>query len=618
MKILKTKKHLTDVTEKPTGTTTRRWHLSFAALSAVLLGLAFPPISWSSLAYICLMPLGILSVCSLKPVRLAWCTWLVFFVWWLVMVRWMVPVTVGGYIAMSAFFALYPMVFALAIYLISKKQSIVPMTLALPAVWVSLEFARGIVPFGGFAWFTLAATAAPFLPDQGAGHIIQVADLFGEYTVSFVVAMTSGFLVDLLTLPLMRRVKMTEKASEQSGQTVYGTRLRKTICFCFALWLAVLLASFFYGGYRIAEFDQVTTPALRVTLVQTNVPQSNKMSPSQVQQNKNWNHLLGLTQQAASVHPKPDLIVWPETMSPAPLNSSAQKIFADVGSSLVQYRKEISAFTKLHHIAILAGASTMDDWQLVQTPDGRSRYVAKQRYNSAYLFSSGGQLSGRYDKIHLVPFGEYIPVVESMPALKKWFIHTLSPYGFDYTTDAGHQVKIFHLPRVADKNGAASKEALNLSSSPATFATPICFEDTVAALCRSMVYRPNGNKRSNLLINMTNDGWFAQTSEPQQHAQLAALRCIENRVPMARCVNTGPSSFIDSLGRVQSVVVADGKHTDVAGLVSHTMRQDSRVTLYSKLGQLPVTILALLALAWVIINLLLVIRHRRTAIKTAE
>ncbi|MEO1236227.1 MAG: nitrilase-related carbon-nitrogen hydrolase, partial [Planctomycetota bacterium] len=113
------------------------------------------------------------------------------------------------------------------------------------------------------------------------------------------------------------------------------------------------------------------------------------------------------------------------------------------------------------------------------------------------------------------------------------------------------------------------------------FATPICYEDAVAATCRRMVYS-DSEKRLDFLVNLTNDGWYAGRGMRRQHAQLASLRCIENRVPMVRSVNTGISAAIDSLGRPS---VRLGSYE--SGTLTHRLRIDERQTLYGRIGGWP-------------------------------
>jgi apolipoprotein N-acyltransferase len=132
--------------------------------------------------------------------------------------------------------------------------------------------------------------------------------------------------------------------------------------------------------------------------------------------------------------------------------------------------------------------------------------------------------------------------------------------------------------------------------------TPICFEDAVSPLVRRMIYDERGHKRADVIVNLTNDGWFAGRHQRYQHLQIAVLRSIENRVPTARSVNTGVSGFIDSAGRIGPLVRVDGRAVLVDGFAVQGVMADSRHTLFGRVGSIPVFILlgcsmALIALA---------------------
>jgi apolipoprotein N-acyltransferase len=153
-------------------------------------------------------------------------------------------------------------------------------------------------------------------------------------------------------------------------------------------------------------------------------------------------------------------------------------------------------------------------------------------YNSAVLIRPDGTLAGRYDKLHRVVFGEYIPLVETFPWLRN-----LTPFGAHFGIDAGLACAVF------DHNGFR-------------FAPIICFEDTVPQLVRTIMNTtseatPAGPRRVDFLVNLTNDGWFHGSSELDQHLITAAFRCVECRTPMVRAVNTGISAFIDGDGVIR-------------------------------------------------------------------
>jgi apolipoprotein N-acyltransferase len=212
-------------------------------------------------------------------------------------------------------------------------------------------------------------------------------------------------------------------------------------------------------------------------------------------------------------------------------------------------------FAAAHRTSLLVGGHTM----LPDTENGRPIW---SRRNSAYLFDpSGAQSPLRFDKIHLVPFGEYMPFRESFPPLYRFF-NLFNPYkGGDYTVAPGKELTVFPL-----------------SPGGPRFVSAICFEDVDSQLMARMFAGPGGTKRADFIVNLTNDGWFA-TPQMQQHLQLSVFRCIENRVPTARSVNTGVSGYIDSVGRVHDTVPANTTGVRVARL-----GLDARVAPYTHLG----------------------------------
>ncbi len=600
----------------------RRWrgHLLPLAVSALLLGLAYPAPGWGWLAHIALVPAAVVAVRSVRLRRLMLSVAVVFGVWWLVMLRWLIPVTLGGYVALSLTMMVYWLLALLGLRWLHRRYRSAAV-LALPLVWVSMELVRAHFPAGGFSWFLLGHTQASYTPEQGAGRLVQVADLFGVFGVSFLVAMTNGLIVDLLTRPLLRR------------SAAGGLRPRRTIAVGVIVWLAAMIGSWGYGQYRIGQYAAATTPGPRVAVVQTNVPQSNKNQPTAESQQRDWQELLTLTTRAARGESagggaaggnggeRPDLIVWPETVVPVVLNPEGR---SHMRSSVADsFHKVIGEVARAVHVPLVVGAQAYEDFHTEQLGPGRQEMVPRGSYNSAFLYQADGvQAPVWYNKIQLVPFGEYVPWIDVVPGLKGLFIRYLTPYDFDYTLDAGTDVVVFDVPYggtgaaggnpdlrsppEATHSGPASagRGAATQGSVAARrvlhFATPICFEDTISRLGRDMVYDDAGRKRVDMLVNLTNDGWFAGHAMREQQLQIATLRTIENRVPMARSVNTGLSGFIDSLGRVKQVVEVGDKRTGVAGVAMSQVRLDARRTMFGEWGELPTLITALVTLGLVI------------------
>jgi apolipoprotein N-acyltransferase len=192
-----------------------------------------------------------------------------------------------------------------------------------------------------------------------------------------------------------------------------------------------------------------------------------------------------------------------------------------------------------------------------------------------FLFGPDGRVVDRYDKQHLVPFGEYLPLDRFIPPLRRF-----APLGYSCTP--GRKATVFRLP-----------------GSGAPLSSLICFEDIVAPLSRAFV---RGGAR--LLVNQTNDGWFDRTAQPVQHLGHSVLRAVENRVPVVRAANSGVTCWIDARGRVHeptvnSARVAPEPQTRVWTIVLPP--EDRPLTAYTRWGDwtlaLPCAGFALVVLA---------------------
>ncbi len=571
-------------------------YLILLSISAVLIVLSFPPFGFAWLAYIALWPAGLLAARAASAKQLAWTSFVIFWAVWLFLISWLIPVTGGGYVVLAALMASYWSL-ALVITHALHKRFRTAMILLLPVVWVASEYVRGRLFAGGFSWFMFGHTQASYIPGQAAGRIIQTADLFGELGVSLIVVMTSGLLVDLMIHPLFTPI----------GQNKY--RMHRTIRGSLILWLLVMSTSWFYGGYRIGQWEQATQPGPQIAVIQTNVPQDNKNHSTPTQDAENWRRMIELTRLAASTSPTPDLIVWPETMVPKAINPKALAFYREMGGGSEIYHELIRKTVQSIGTHLMVGSHAYEGFVEEPFPDGSPGYIPSPRYNSAFLYYADGEQSlDRYDKIHRVPFGEFIPWVGAIPPIKNLFLKWFTPYDRDYSLAQGTALTVFDIPfqpqpdpQQPQDNSTPSLSAAKTRGSPTPpsinivrVVTPICYEDAVGRVVRRLVYQPDGQKRADLLVNLTNSAWYPNYVQQPQHFQIATLRCIENRIPMARSVNGGISGFIDSLGRVGTLVEVGGQHQWVDGFATAQPRLDSRLTLYGTLGDLPVACLATL------------------------
>jgi len=255
-----------------------------------------------------------------------------------------------------------------------------------------------------------------------------------------------------------------------------------------------LLGFLIYGYLKMGMIDRqmIQHPPLKIGLVQGNIDQSIKWDNSfQIKTLKIYKKL-----SSRVAEEKPDLIIWPETATPF--------FFQDAK----EYQPLVLDIPKQTNAFLLFG-----------TPTYKIQKGRVDHYNSAYLVSPSGDLIGKYDKIHLVPFGEYVPLQDLL-----FFIGSLGEGIGDF------------------KSG---KEIFNFSLPQGKFGVLICFEIIFPDLCRRFV-----KEGANFLVTITNDAWFGRTSAPYQHFSLATFRAVENRVFIARAANTGITGFIDPNGRI--------------------------------------------------------------------
>jgi apolipoprotein N-acyltransferase len=299
------------------------------------------------------------------------------------------------------------------------------------------------------------------------------------------------------------------------------------------------------------------------------------------------------TAEALAAAPGVDLVVWSETMMPE-LNRAARALTRglkttshdDYGQFLEDTHAKLQALARSNKAGLLVGAIYHDEKTVPDpaAPEG-VRYLQDRR-NTAFLYDRTGHMSDdpadRYDKIHIVPFGEYLPFKGVFPPLYK-LILSLSPYDEEYFLTAGDEGAMMAFRLEARPRASAPATEVAASGNAWRFVTPICFEDIDPLLVGKMVRGPMierkpAGKTADFIVNITNDGWFKANQMPQ-HLQAARFRSIENRTPTARSVNTGISGFIDSVGRTYGLIPAGREGTSVQRLTL-----DARVTLYTRWG----------------------------------
>ena len=410
-------------------------------------------------------------------------------------IYWLIHVTMLGWIILSIYLALYFGIFGLIISL-SKKYSDSFLFLFIPSVWVCLEFMRGNL-FTGFPWALAGYSQYKNLA------IIQIADIFGAFGVSFLLVLTNF--------------------------TIYKFIKNKKNYFKHALSVAiVILLVLGYGHFRINQ--QFAGEKLRISVIQGNIPQDQKWQGN-LQQSILRKYLL-LAKQAGE--DEPDLIIWPETSVPGELEDDP-----------LLFKSVFFAARKLK-TNLLVGTVVSERGDF---------------YNSAALVSDRGTIDERYDKLHLVPFGEYIPLPNIFS-----FVADVAPAPIG-SFDSGEEYTIFSLDEEQQK----------------TFSVLICFEDVFSYLSRNFV-----RKGAKFLVNITNDAWFKKSVEPYQHLQSSVFRAVENRVWVVRAANTGISCFIEPTGNVISSVKDKDTNEEVfvSGYETQDIYLEQRSSLYSKFGDI--------------------------------
>ena len=477
--------------------------ISLSILSGVLLILSFPNFDLEFLAWFALVPLfySVEGKGLLPAFALGFLTGFVSFLgilyWIIVAVHTYgnVPLILSGLILLllvmylSLFIGLFTFLNRFC-----QTASGLRTVLFAPFIWVSLEYLRSFL-LTGFPWANIGYSQYLNLP------FIQMADITGVYGPSFVIILVNATLSWALQ-------QWPKKAFPFKEVTVT---------------VLILLGALIYGYGRMRGMDRQISQnlPLKIGLVQGNIDQSIKWDESLQKETLKIYERLSLKVSNG----KPDLIIWPETATPF----------------FFQEAREYQPM--ILDIADQAGA-----FLLFGSPSYKVEKGKVNHYNSAYLISPARELMGRYDKIHLVPFGEYVPLSNLL-----FFIGSL-----------GEGIGNF-------KPG---KEIFKFSLPQGKFGVLICFEIIFPDLCRRFVKRG-----ADFLVTITNDAWFGRTSAPCQHLSMATFRAIENRVFVARAANTGISAFIDPKGKI---VEQGGIFTEEA--MNGTIRLSRERTFYTLYG----------------------------------
>jgi apolipoprotein N-acyltransferase len=460
-------------------------------------------------------------------------------------VFWMSNVSYAAWLALAPYCATYLAAFALFAYG-ARTSGTVYNAVLLAACWMLLEVVRGHM-FTGFPWLLFSHTQYDFT------LFTQVLDITGAYALS-------GILVMLNAL-------------------VYASMYRRRGP---ALLAAGMFAAICAYGYARMQTITIEQASLRVASVQASVPQEMKETLAGKYDPLGVLHRYVSVTDSIPPGEKVDLIVWPETvlLFPYTLNVNPEVLTRENAEAARVAQSSLAALAGKHGAHILAGATSYlpVEYGYVHDPQLARRIPPgawDSRYNSAYLLDSNGKYQDRYDKIHLVPFGEYIPLPNIFPFLAK-----LVP--FTESLLAGERQTIFHV-----KSGERS----------ATFGVLICYEDLDPYLARQL--RQLG---ADFLVNISNDAWFGTSIELDQHFAVARFRAIENRVGVVRSGNNGITGIIDPLGRVTALFAKETNGVqltkDVTGYLIGEVSTSNSFSIYSRVGDVPLSLLSTALLAY--------------------
>lgn len=427
--------------------------------SAGLLAFSFPSFNIWILSWFGFVPLflAIKGKSRARAFLLSYATGILF---WAGIIYWLIHVTLPGLIILVLYLAFYFGIFGT--FFSTYCVVLSPYNLLfIPSVWVCLEYIRGWL-FTGFPWALLGYSQYLNLP------VIQMADITGVWGVSFLVMFANVAVVEIVW----------------TAKNKFRQRLKKT--FLALLFVLALILS--YGYIRLHELRAISHEgAINISVIQANIPQELKWEPSA--RAMIMDKYLSMSSQA--LKDGPGLIVWPEAAVPAVIEDQPY------------YFEEARLFARDKRINLLLGAV---------------RNINERYYNNAIFLSGRLGPVSEYSKIHLVPFGEYIPLRRIFP-----FLEAVVPIG-DFSP--GKDYTVFRLGAVG-------------------FSVLICFEDLFPGLSERFV-----NKGAGFLVVITNDAWFGRTSSAYQHFSASVFRAVENRVPVVRAANTGVSGFISRDGRI--------------------------------------------------------------------
>lgn len=477
-----------------------------AAVSGVLLFLSFPKYGSGFIAWISLIPLfwAIKDVSSIRQglllgfiAGMVCHAGLIYWIAYVVINYGYLPIHVGIILMLllACYLSLYTSLFAAGIVFLRPK---VALYFAAPVLWICLEYSKSNL-LTGFPWENLGYS-------QYLNHyLLQFADIAGVYGLSFLIVLANAVLFE-----------------------VVFKRSRKEFILAAAVIL-IIIGILIYGVNRSKQVEEILQNAagIEVAMIQGNIDQSIKWNDGF--QKKTINIYEQLSLQNAPL--TEGLVVWPETA--VPFN------YQDAGQFQKQVR-DICFKTK--------------NWLIFGSTSYENSKNNTNYYNSAYLLSPDGEIKGKYDKVHLVPYGEYVPLRNVFPFIKK-----LTAGMGDFSAGDGYHPLTVNSKKIG---------------------ILICYEGILPFAART--YK---NEGAELLVNITNDAWFGATSAPFQHFSMAVFRAVETRLYLVRAANTGISAIISPKGEI----VAQTKIFEKSA-IKDNVKFSSVQTVYAEYGDILVIV----------------------------
>ena len=520
--------------------------LGVALIGQLLLWAAFAPLEWAPLAWLAPVPWVMLvrrdSLLGKRPYAALWFSSFVFFLaalYWITLPHWATSI---GWVAVSFYLALYFPVF-IGLSRVAVHVLGISAIVAAPVVWTGLELARAHL-FTGWGMVALGHTQYRW------PELLQISDAVGGYGVSFLIVLVAACIARML-------------ACQRSPRAWWPA----------VPLVAALAAVLAYGHWRVGQ--QTTEPGPKVALIQGSIDIDMKYDPTEA--DRIFEQYYALSLRAVREHPDLDLIVWPETMCRDPWLTFDKDFKPRPGANWTVRQAEATSRRNVKRLVKPLGTPFLlgiDTWHY--KPGGADHF------NTALLTDREGNVLGRYDKCHLVPFGEYVFFAETFPWLYK-----LTPLAGGSKAGAGPQ---------------------SIELAGVRYAPNICYENTIPHLVRSHVAQLRSEGREpDVLVNLTNDGWFRGSSELDMHLACAVFRAIECRKPFLIAANTGFSASIDSVGRI----LAQGPRR-ATDLIVTRASIDRRRSPYLDFGDLPAGLCLLATCGLAVVGLWHWRRERKT------